>query len=318
MSISELSVKRPTTTIMVILMIIVLGFVSFTRIGIDLFPNIEVPVAIVNTSYPNVGPAEIEELITKRIEQSVGTIENIDSIQSITMEGSSIVIVQFDFGTDMDYSTLKMREKVDMVKEYLPDGASDPMVMQVDPNAQAIMEIAISGADVATLQEYAESDIKPNLERLKGVASVDISGGYENYISIKLHTERLKGYSLSMDTIAQTLAGYNINLPAGKVSKGNKELLVRTIGEFSSVEEIKNVPIMLKSGDVIYLKNIADISLKNKDVETISKVNGKAAVSLSLQKQSGTNTVAVADGIRKAVNELEKTSDYNIDIIIDQ
>lgn len=318
MHVSELSVKRPVTTVMLILIVVVLGIVSVTKIGIDLFPNIEIPVAIVSTSYANVAPAEVETLITKPIEEAVGTVENIDTIQSMTMEGNSIVVVQFDFGTDMDYASLKMREKVDMIQDFLPEGASDPMVIQIDPNAQAIMQISVSGDEVASLQSYAENELKPNLERINGVASVDISGGFDNYVSVKVHTDRLNGYGLSLDTISQTLSAQNINLPAGKVNKGDKSLLVRMVGEFASIEQIENIPIMLASGDTIYLKDIGDVSLANKELTTISKVNGESAVSISIQKQSGTNTVAVADEVRKTIEEINKTSNYKINIIIDQ
>lgn len=318
MHVSELAVKRPVTTVMLILIVVVLGFVSVSKIGIDLFPNIEIPIAIVSTTYENVSPAEVETLITKPVEEAVGTVENIDTIQSITMEGNSIVVVQFDFGTDMDFSSLKMREKVDMIKGLLPDGASDPMVIQIDPNAQAIMQISVSGDDVAALQAYAENQLKPNLERINGVASVDISGGFDNYVSVKVHTDRLNGYGLTIDGIAQTLVAQNINLPAGKVNKGDKSLLVRMVGEFSSIDQINNIPIILNSGDVIYLRDIADVSLANKDLTTISKVNGESAVSISIQKQSGTNTVAVADEVRKTIDKINKTSDYKINIIIDQ
>lgn len=317
MNIANLSVKRPVTTIMLTLIIVVLGFVSFSKIGIDLFPNIEIPVAIVSTSYPNVAPGEIEQLITRPIEEALGTVENIDSIQSITMEGNSIVVVQYDFGTDMDFTSLKMREKVDLVKGFLPEGASDPMVMQIDPNGQAIMQISVSGSDVATLQDYADSVLKPAFERIHGVASVDISGGYDNYVSVKLHTERLKGYGLSQDAIAQTLAAQNLNLPAGKVGKGDQELLVRMVGQFDSIDDIKRIPIMLSSGATIYLEDVAQVTLTTKDLTTISKVNGESAVSLAIQKQSGTNTVAVADAVREAVNEINKSGAYNVDIVVD-
>lgn len=318
MHISELAVKKPVTTVMLIMIVVVLGIVSFTKIGIDLFPNIEIPVLIVSTSYENVAPAELETLVTKPIEEVAGTVENIDTIQSITMEGNSIVVVQFNFGTDMDFTALKMREKVDMIKGFLPEGASDPIIMQIDPNAQAIMQISVSGDDIATLQSYAENDLKSRLERIKGVASVDISGGYDNYVSVKVHTDRLNGYGLSMDTIAQSLVAQNLNLPAGKVNKGDKSLLVRMVGEFTSIDQIKNIPIMLSSGSTIYLQDIAEVSLANKDLTTISKVNGESAVSISIQKQAGMNTVAVANEVRKTIDEINKTSPYKIDIIIDQ
>ncbi len=318
MHISEMSVKKPVTTAMLVLIVMVLGAVSFSKIGIDLFPNIEVPVAIVSTTYANVAPEELETLVTRPIEEAVGTVANIDTIQSITSEGQSIVVVQFDFGTDMDFASLKIREKVDMVKGFLPDGATDPIVIQIDPNAQAIMQIAATGGDLSALQAYAENELKPSLERIEGVASVDIAGGYDNYVSIKLFTERMNGYGLTMDMLTQSLGAQNLNLPAGKVKKGDKELLVRMVGEFTTVDQIKRVPITLQSGQTIYLQDIAEVSISNDELLTISKVNGEQAVSIAIQKQSGVNTVEVADSVTKAIGKLNQNGKYKVEIIIDQ
>lgn len=317
MNLSSLSVKRPVTTIMFVLIIILLGFVSLSKLPIDLYPKIEIPVAIVSTQYSNVAPEEIENLVTRPIEEAVGTIENIDTIQSITSEGSSIVVVQFKFGTDMNFAALKMREKVDMVKGFLPDDASDPMVMQIDPNAQAIMQIAVSGADIPIIQDYANSVMKPALERLQGVASVDIAGGYDSYVSIKVQPEKLSGYGLTLDTLSQSLALENINLPAGSIKNGTQELNLRTVGEFESLRDIKQIPINLPTGATIKLEDIADVSLTNKDISSISKVNGEAAVSISVQKQSGTNTVLVANEIREVIDDFKHQSKYDIKIIFD-
>jgi len=261
MNLSSFSVKRPVTTVMFVLIVVLLGFVSLTRIPIDLYPNIEVPVAIIQTNYPNVSPEEIETLVTRPIEEAVGTVSNIDVIQSITSEGSSIVVVVFNFGTDMDFATLDMREKVDMVKGFLPEDASTPMVLQIDINATAVVQAALSGADVATLYEYADSTIRPALERIEGVASVSVDGGYTNYVSVRVDTGMLSNYGLTIDQIAGILAAENINLPAGSVNKGDKELLLRTVGEFSTLGDIRETPITLPSGGVIRLSDIAQ-SLK--------------------------------------------------------
>lgn len=318
MNIAALSVKRPVTTIMIVLIVILLGVVSFTKIPIDLYPNIEIPVAIINTSYPNVGPEEIETLVTRPIEEAVGTVSNIDTIQSITREGSSIVIIQFKFGTNMDFAALDIREKVDLVKGYLPDGASDPMVLQIDINAQAIIQMTLSGADIATLQQYAEDVVKPSIERVEGVASVSISGGYQNYVSVTLDTEKLNGYGLTVDQLAGILAAENINLPAGTVNQGDKALLLRTVGEFETLEEIQNTLITTATGASIHLSDIADVAISKKAVTSVSTVDGVPSVSVAVQKQSGVNTVMVASQVNKAIQELDQVSPYDLKVIIDQ
>lgn len=318
MNLSTISVKRPVTTVMLVLIVVLFGVVSFTRIPIDLFPNIEVPVAIVSTTYSNVAPEEIENLITRPIEESVGTIANIDSIQSITTEGQSIVVVMFDFGTDMDFKALEMRESVDMISGFLPEDASDPMVMQIDINAEAIVQLSLSGSDVSTLQRYADEEIKPALERIEGVASVSIGGGYDNYVSIQVDTEKLNGYGLSIDSLAGILASENINLPAGSVSKGDTGLLIRTVGEFENLDDIASTPITMPTGGIIMLSDIAEVSVANRDQNSISTVDGEEAVTVSIQKQSGVNTVMVANEINKEVADLMARSPYDIKIIVDQ
>ncbi|WZL80892.1 efflux RND transporter permease subunit [Vallitaleaceae bacterium 9-2] len=318
MKVSSIAVKRPVTTVMFILVIVLFGMVSATRLPIDLFPNIEIPVAIVSTSYSNVGPEEIETLVTRPIEEAVGTVSNIDTIQSMTMEGTSIVVIQFKFGTDMDFAALDIREKVDLVKGMLPDGASDPMVMQIDVNSEAIIQMSISGADVATLQTYADDVVKPAIERVQGVASVSVSGGFNEYVSVKVDTQKMDAYGLSLDTLASMLAAENINLPAGTVSKGDKSFLLRTVGEFESIQEIQRIPLTTPTGGIVRLSDVADVKLSQEDLESITKVNGEEAVSVAVQKQSGVNTVAVANDVLKEIQQLDETSPYNLKVILDQ
>lgn len=318
MGLSKLSVHRPVTTVMMILIVVLIGTVSLGRLSIDLYPNIEIPVAVVSTSYSNVSPEEIETLITQPIEEALGTVANVDTIQSMSSEGSSVVIVQFDFGIDMDNATLKMRENVDLVKDFLPEGASDPMVFQFDINSMPIVQAAVTGSDLASLQEYAEDTLKPALERNEGVASVSVSGGYDNYVSVQVDTEKMIGYGLSFDSLSQSLTANNLNLPAGVVDKGDREILVRTVGEFQDLDEIKNTPIMLNTGGKIQLSDIAEVSIQSEEVDTITKLNGKPAVSISVQKQSGTNTVAVANTIEEVLKDQAGLTNYSVSIITDQ
>lgn len=320
MNLSSLAVRRPVTILMITFIIILLGAVSLTRLPIDLLPKIEVPIAVVSTSYEGVGPQEIEKLITKPIEEAIATVENIKNISSTSSEGTSMVIAEFNYGTDMDFAALEMREKIDLVKGYLPDDASDPMVLKIDPNSMPIIQVSLSnGEDLAKLQAIAEDVIKPRLERLEGVASVDISGGYEKQVEVNLNQEKLKGYGLSIDYIAQIIGAENLNLPGGEVRKGKQELIIRTMGEFESIQEIRELPIQLQTGGIVYLKDIADVNLKYKDLDTISKTNGQNSINISVRKQSGTNTVRVADTVNTELEKLKKEfPDINIETVMDQ
>ncbi|SHJ99453.1 hydrophobic/amphiphilic exporter-1, HAE1 family [Geosporobacter subterraneus DSM 17957] len=320
MNLSSFSVRRPVTIIMMTLIVIVLGVISLTRIPIDLMPKIEVPVAIVTTSYSGVGPQEIEELITRPLENAVATVSGIDTLQSISTEGSSLVIARFDFGTDMDDVAMEMREKVDLVKGMLPSDASTPMVMKIDPNAQPIVQLALTdGDDLAKLQAFAEDTVKPRLERLPGVASVNVSGGYTDQIEIAINQEKLKGYGLTVDQLAQVLRTENYSAPTGEVKTGAQKLTIRTTGEFKSIEEIQKLPISIPGGTRVLLEDIATVTKKYKDETSISRTNGKKSINVSMQKQSGTNTVTVANKIAQELEKLKKEfPEVDIVTVMDQ
>ncbi|AGA70644.1 cation/multidrug efflux pump [Desulfitobacterium dichloroeliminans LMG P-21439] len=321
MKLAETSVKRPVTIIMTVLIVILLGTVSLSRLPIDLFPEFELPMAIVMTDYSGVGPQEIEKLITNPIEGVVSSVENIDSVTSTTTQGSSIIMVNFKTGTDMNFATLQMREKIDMIKFALPEGASSPMVLKLDISMMPIMQLTMTSesADLAQLQALAEDDVKPRIERVKGVASVSISGGYENEIKISTHQEKMQGYGLSISALAGVLGAENLNSPAGEVQKGNQDLTIRTTGEFQSLEEIENLLIPLNTGGQVRLKDIADVELGHTELAGVSRTNGVQSVSISVQKQSGTNTVAVAEDIAQAINELKgEYPDLSLDVVYDE
>lgn len=316
MNISKMSVKRPVTTLMFMLIAILIGFVSLGLLPIDLYPKMDIPVAIVSVSYSGVGPEEIETLVTKPLEKSVATVSNLKKVTSFSREGTSIIVVEFEYGTDMDFATLQMREKVDLVKGALPDDASSPMVLKIDPNAQAIINLGVSSdMDLAKLQSLVEDDLQSRFERIEGVASVDISGGDKNEVSIKVDQEKLSGYNLSLNQIKNTLRSENLNLPGGNVNKGDKEILVRTVGEFKNIDEIKNIPISLRTGQTIKLSDIAKVELGYQDKDTLSRVNGKNSIGVSITKQSSANTVKVAEKILKEVDNI--SAEYSqIDIIV--
>lgn len=323
MNLFKISVERPVTIIMITLAVVIIGAISLFNLPIDLLPEIELPIAIVSTSYEGVGPTEIEELVTKPLENSLSTVSNIKQVSSVSSEGNSIVIAEFTQGTDMEFASLDMREKVDLVKGILPADAASPTVIKIDPNATPIMQLSVTtsgeGDDLLLLQEIGEDTIKPRLERLKGVASVSITGGYENQVEIVVNEEKLRGYGLTHDRIAQLVRAENLNLPAGEVKKGTNSITVRTEGELDSLDEFRDMPIPLQSGGVVYLKDVADVYVANKEVESISRLDGKQSVNVSIQKQSGTNTVTVARDINNEIEKLKsELKGTNINTVLDQ
>ena len=320
MNLSERSVRKPITTLMLILIVIIFGMVSLSRLPIDLLPNFEIPIIVVSTTYQGVGPQEMENLVTSPLEGVIGTVGNIEDISSITMEGQSLVIAQFAYGTDMDFASLEMREKIDLIKGYLPDGASSPMVLKIDPNASPIVQVSLSSSgDLAQGQRIAEDLVKPRLERLEGVASVDVTGGYENQIEISIRAEQMAGYGLTTDYLAGILAAENLNLPGGQVQKGNQKLTIRTVGEFQSVDEIENLLVPLPTGGVVGLSDIAHVEMNHKETSTLAKTNGQKVINISVQKQSGTNTVQVANVVTEELDRIqEENQELDIQILFDQ
>ncbi|HZK02309.1 MAG TPA: efflux RND transporter permease subunit, partial [Anaerovoracaceae bacterium] len=307
MNVSKISIDRPVTTAMMVLIIILVGTVSLIGIPMDLMPDIEFPVAIVYVQYPDAGPEEVETMITKPIEQALASVENMDNIMSMTTEETSIVMVQFAMKTDMDFATLDMREKVAMVEGFLPAKATDPMVLKMSMDFTPVVQIYVSAdKPLVELNQEIEDNIMAYLERSEGVASVDVFGGITEEVLVEFDQERLSGYGLTLSAIGQLLAAENINMPGGEISKGSAKVIVRTLGEFSSIEDIHNLPITLMDRSIIHLSDIATIKMGYKEQTSISRLNGISSIGLSLTKQSTANTIEVSNGVEKTLNKLRE------------
>ncbi|MBA1334139.1 MAG: RND efflux system, inner membrane transporter [Firmicutes bacterium] len=319
MKISDISINRPVTTIMCVLIVILLGVVSLGNIALDLLPNISIPVAVVSIDYSGAGPREVESLVTQPLESILGTVANVKSISSTSSEGNSTVIVQFNDGTDMDFAALNIREKVDLVKAYLPADTGTPFILKLDPTMMAIMQLSVSnGGDEVSLKNVVEDEVAPRLERVPGVASVSYEGGLTRELRVEVYTEKLNGYGLSLGQIVQSLRTENLNLPGGSVDDGNKRYILRTTGEFQSIAEIENIPISLPSGGIIRLKDVADVRDTYKEVTSEISTNGKPSMMIDIRKESTANTVQVARRIHKELDNLRKEfADLDIVTIVD-
>lgn len=305
MNFSKTAIMRPVSTIMLMLIIVVLGAVSFTRLPIDLYPRMELPYAMVMIQYPNAAPTEIENLVTRPVEQQIATVENIKAIYSYSMEGSSIVLCEFENGTDMNFASLDMREKVDIIGDYLPDNAAEPMILTMDPTMMPVSQLYVSGdLSIEELNAFVEDEVISAIERSEGVAAASSFGGTEKEISVKFDQERLAGYGLTLSDISQMLSAENISLPSGDVKKGTKELVVRTIGEFKSLDDVKHVPFVLPTREVIYLQDVATVEEGLKEQTSIGRVNEVPAIGVSITKQSTANTVVVSRQVNKAIDQL--------------
>jgi len=307
MNISSLAIKRPVATIMLLLMVVVVGISALIGIPLDLLPKIEYPVALVMTTYPNASPEEVESMITKPIEQALATVEGLDQLQSVSIEGQSIVVVQFQMETDMNFATLNMREKVALVSPLLPTEVSEPTVFKMDMAAAPVVQIYVSGDKSLTeLNNEVEGSISSYIERVAGVASVSVVGGIDEEISLEFNQEKLTGYNLSLSQISQILAAENINMPSGDISKGSTKVIVRTIGQFDDIDDISNIPIQVADRSVVRLSDIASITKGIKEKTSVSRIDGQTAIAMVVTKQSDANTVSVSNEIGDTLKTLEK------------
>ncbi len=315
MNIADFCLKHKVTTIMAYVLIVVFGIMGFTSLPLALMPDIELPMAVVYTTYSNAGPQEVENMVTKTVESACASVSGMDEIQSLSSEGSSMVMVTFADGTDMDEAMVDLRDRIDRVKGFLPEDADAPMTMTIDVDAMPVVTVGLKGADLAELQAIAEDDIQPALERIDGVASVDIAGGYENEIAIDTDADRLAGYGLSVSYIAQMLAAENVALPAGEVQSGDQSFSVRADGEFSSVSDIANTLIPLPTGGTVRLSEVANVYVAPKEQTAIAKIGGEPCITISVNKQSDTNTLQVAERAKDALDEvtaLQPTLDWSL------
>ena len=319
MKFAQTFIKHHVMTILLYILVVVFGFYSFQNLPLALMPSMEVPAAVVYATYPGAGPEDIEQQVTKKLEGAVAGLSGLDTLQSTSSENMAMLVIQFTNHTDMDQAMTDLRDKVAQVKSQLPDDASDPTVMSIDIDSMPVVQVALRGNDLASLQSIAEDEIQPALERLDGVASVDISGGYEQEIAVHTDASRLKGYNLTISSIGQQLGADNIAIPGGELDNGSQTLAVRTDGEYSSIDDVKNALISLPAGGTVRLSQIADVSMQPKDQDAISKVDGEECIILSVNKQSGSNTVQIADLAKAEFDSLLKSNDsLQWNIVMDQ
>ncbi|CAH8771192.1 efflux RND transporter permease subunit [Paenibacillus dendritiformis] len=314
MKIIDVSVKRPIGVMMVVLAILALGMVSLRNLAIDLFPKIDLPIAVVATSYQGAAPEEIEKLISRPLEASLSTIQGIDTVSSQSQANSSLVMLQFKTGTNMDNALIDVREKVDQIKGMLPEDANDPSVLRFDPNQMPIITLGLTGASPEKLQEIADTNIIPFLERENGVASVSVTGGKTREILVELNRANLARYGIGASQVVQAINAENKSAVAGSVPKGVQDLQIRVKGEYTSVEDIGRTLIHLPGGGQIRVSDIADINDTFKKQSSLTLVDGAPALVLSVQRQSDANTVAVADNVDKAVGKLQQDLPSGIEL----
>ena len=308
MSIPRIAIERPVTMFMISAVVVLIGLVSLSKLPVDLMPDTNLPSVTVQVGYQGVGPLEIEELITRPIEQAVSAVAGLESLESTSAEGRSNVRLGFVWGTDLNEAVDDVRNRIDRVRGRLPEDADAPTVFKFDSTSMPIMGIGVKGDfDPVALRELAEHDLSPRLERVGGVAAVTVFGGLRRQIHINLSKEKITALNLSVDRVVSLLRTENQNIPAGEVSEGDSTYLVRSQGQFENLDDIRNLVVLTKGGTVpVYLRDIADVVDATEDRRQAMRINGEPGVRMQIQKQSGGNTVEVAAAVRAEVQRINR------------
>ena len=287
--------------------IILLGGISLTRLPVDLLPDVTYPTVTVRVGYPGVGPQEIEQMLTRPIEQAVSAVAGLEQVNSTSQEGSSIIRLSFRWGTDLNEAMDDLRTRLDRVRGRLPLEAEALTIFRLDSNAQPIMSLGIEGDyDRVTLREIAENQLAPRLERVNGVASVTAGGGLRRQIHVELSKEKVAALDLPVERINALLRTENQNTPLGEVAQGERMYLLRSAAQFQNLDEIRNLVLMTRNGVPIYLRDVAEVKDTTEDIRSLLRINGKAGVRMQVQKQSGTNTVEIAEAVKTEIERINR------------
>ncbi len=307
MKISHFAVNRPITTFMFFIMVILFGIISFMRLPIDLMPDITWPSITVATEYANVGPKEMEQLITRPVEEAVSSIQGVEKIISTSSEGNSRVRVSFVWGIDIDDAANDVRTRVDRIRDHLPEDSDSPRIYKFDLSSFPVLYLGVSGKlDPVELRDVVEHQVKSRLERIPGVAAVDVRGGLRREIHVDLDSHKLTSLDMSLDTVLNALRMENINLPAGKVDEGYLESQVRTEGEYQTLDEIKNTVVQMRDAVPILLKDIGTVTDSYEEITYIYRSGGVPVLRMAINKQSGSNTVQVAEAALAEIDRINE------------
>ncbi|MDZ7345023.1 MAG: efflux RND transporter permease subunit, partial [candidate division KSB1 bacterium] len=303
MKLVKFSIARPVTITMVFVASVIFGWVAFDRLPIKLLPDISYPTLTIRTEYPGTAPGEVENLISKPIEEAVGVVSGVVRTSSISRPGVSDVIVEFEWDTNMDFASLDVREKLDMLA--LPQDAEVPIVLRFDPSLDPIMRIALYGDEsLIALRLIAEERIKQELESLEGVAAVQVSGGLEEEIQVELNVDKLASLGISITQVTNRLAQENVNLTGGSLKEGEAEFLVRTLNEFQTVDEINDIVVGLRNNVPVVLRDVAMVRKGHKERKVITRVNNLESVEIAVYKEADQNTVMVARRVKEKLEAI--------------
>ncbi len=309
MRLSDISIKRPVTATMVMLILMVLGVVSFTRLGLDFFPDLQYPEVSVITTYPGASSEEIETLITRPLEESAATVSGVRKVKSISREGVSLVMVELEWGSNLDLIAQDVRNMMDITYDMLPDEVDRPLVVKSDMDLMPVLYYGVystTDRDLRNLRKLVEDNIEKRVESLPGVASVTLSGGLEREILVEVDRKRLEAHGLSLDDIIRVIRMQNRDIPGGHITRGTREYVLRTIGKYKRPQDIAGTIVTVQDGRAVYVKDVAEVNDSHKEVRNITKTNLRDSIIFWVTKESGANTVRVVRAVRGEIENIEQ------------
>ncbi|AEV30078.1 cation/multidrug efflux pump [Sphaerochaeta pleomorpha str. Grapes] len=312
MSPSKSAVKHPTTVLIIFVLLTALGIYSIQKLPIDLFPDMDIPYILVQTTYTNASPSEVEDKLTRTLENALSGVSGLKKLSSTSSEGSSTIILEFNMGTDLSEAANTIRDRFDLVRNYLPSEAFSPMILKLDPTMMPIMTLALTSDSLSPeeLRKIADSTVQPRLEQIDGVASTTLSGGRERAIRVEIQKDKLKSYNLTISQVSQMIAIQNLQTSVGQIDEDGLDWSIAANGEYTSLDDLRNTVISYKVGSDaeakrILLGDIALVSDSYKDVASYAYFDGVPSVTISIQKQTGKNTVTTANAVRKQMATIQ-------------
>lgn len=315
MKITDVSIKRAVTTLTLTGAIIVFGFLGFRSMGVDLFPEVDLPIVSISTILPGASPEVIDQNVTEVIEEQVGTISGIKSISSSSFEGASQITVEFELSKDVNIGAQEVQDKVNLSRQDLPNDVEDPVINKVDINAQPIIWVTVSGSvDYQDMAVYADQVVKEQLQSVSGVGNVQLGGLRERTVRIWVDPDKVESYGLTTSDVVQAIQTNHIELPGGRIEQADEEFTIKVRGEFETIERLRGLVVKESEGGSVFLRDVAEVEDGSADYRTVAHFNGIPTIGMGVAKQSGTNTVEVAGAIKERVQEIKQETPEGINI----
>ena len=315
---TKIALKRPVSICMAVLALLIFGLGTIFTTPLEIMPDIEMPMLIVMNAYGGAAPQDVEDQVTSVIEDAASTLNGVKTIESMSMENVSIVMLEMEYGTNMDEAHSDLSNNLEMYRSLLPEDANDPTIVEMSMDMMPVMVLSASALGDVDLKYYVEEEIQPEIEKLGGVASVSVSGGTSDYIKVSLREDKLAQHGLSQATLASIVGAADFSIPAGSISQGNLDMTLRGGVKYDTLEALRQMPITLATGDTITLSEVADVYYAASEVDSLSYYNGNENVTISVSKRQSASTISVTKAVSRVVDEINSANmGVHLDIIQD-